>query len=197
MQVALVGALSFPRGGANCCAPPRLRTLLGKREMAPLEQLTCEHQMTESPCRPRSYVTGSKERVLMLRRLSTLLLVWVGLLGAALPAFACSMAALDRDCCPQNAPSSCGDGSRECLQAAAAICRASTSGAAQAVSIQASQLLQEGQAGPGGSPDLPVLPAWVLSSMDSAPWDDIPEPVSSPPRTDAALTYLHTGRLRL
>jgi hypothetical protein len=137
----------------------------------------------------------------MLRRLSTLLVVWVGLLGVALPALACSMAALDRDCCPQNAPSSCGDESRGCLKAAAAICRATVSGSSQAVSINASRLLQESHAGPCGSPDLPVLPVWVAHSMgmamDVARRYDVPAPASSPPRTDAALTYLHTGRLRL
>lgn len=127
----------------------------------------------------------------MLRRLSAVLVIWVGLLGAALPVLACSMAAQRHDCCPPGAPSPCDDGST------AAICCVSTPSSSQAVSITASRVLQDGHAGSSGSVDFLVLPLWIVSLMDVARRYDIPAPASPAPRTDAALTYLHTGRLRL
>jgi len=126
----------------------------------------------------------------MLRRLSVLLLIWVGLLGAAAPAFACPMAA-QHDCCPPQAPSPCGGAPAE------VICCVGTPASSQAVSVNSSRLLKEFPASPSGTPDLPVLPVWVASFPDLAHLYDMPASAPSAPRTDAALTYLRTGRLRL
>ena len=127
----------------------------------------------------------------MLRQLSAALVIWIGLLGAALPALACPQAAQHHDCCPPGAPSPCDGGP------AATICCVSAPSASQPVSINATRSLHEAHAGPGESPDVPVLLAWIASSMDPAPRYDIPMPAASAPPADAALTYLHTGRLRL
>lgn len=134
----------------------------------------------------------------MLRRLTALLVVCVGLLGAAVPALACSIAALDGDCCPQNSQSSCtGSEPGERLETAATNCCIAAPVPSHAESISSIRSLQDEHPVSSATPDSLSLPPWIAPSAGRIRKDYVLTPVSSPPRTSAALTYLHTGRLRL
>lgn len=134
----------------------------------------------------------------MSRRLIALLVVCVGLLGAAVPVLACSIAALDGDCCPQNSQSSCaGSEPGERLETAATNCCIAAPVPSHAESISSIRSLQDEHPASSATPESLSLPPWIASSAALNRNDCVFTPVSSPPRTDAALTYLHTGRLRL
>ena len=124
--------------------------------------LTCTRRMTES---------------LVMRRLTALLIVWVGLLGAIAPALACAMPASDGSCCPPDAPAECRQAWEfERLE-----------------TVEAARTSQHD----ARSPESPVIAAAPPSKANSAYRDEFIVPAESIARTDATLTYLKTGRLRL
>lgn len=134
----------------------------------------------------------------MLRRLTVLLVMWVGLLGAASPALACAMeAALAGDCCPPGSTLPCGErGSPDFNAVAPAICCVTASAPAPAVAIDSGRSLYK-QQDSSGSPGAVVLPVWVTSAPNLIHSTYIPAPAVTPPRLGGTLTYLQTGRLRL
>src|SRR5262245_48877695 len=112
-----------------------------------------------------------------MRRFLAMLVVLVGLIGAVAPAFACASAA-GGDCCPANAPSGCAPQ----YQPTAAV--------EPGRELQVAQLAL-------GSVD-PVVPTpSPVSLPDPQPAYRLAVPLLSAACTDASLTYLHTGRLRL
>ena len=135
----------------------------------------------------------------MLRRLTAVVVIGVSLLGAAFPAFACSLDASNSACCGQGgAPSPCtgGEGFVPALGVTAAICCASGQAASPNVAIDSGRTSHERGHHPS-SPDPYVLiarsaiwPVPVTASLAN------PSLIRSPPGT-AALTYLRTARLRL
>jgi hypothetical protein len=122
-----------------------------------------------------------------MRRYLAMLMVWVGLIGAGVPAFACASAAAAGDCCPPNAPSGCTS-VYEQIGVVQSMCCVTAAAPAQMVAA-------EGRS--HGSPDPNVLPVSPASSLDVRRADYVVEPLFSVRLTDASLTYLHTGRLRL
>ena len=132
----------------------------------------------------------------MLRRWSTLLVIWFGLLvGVASPELACATAK-SGDCCPQDSTSPCGEEKRDHDLGSLAACCVTAPPAPSAVWVEANRNAADQPHG-SGSPDTIVALAWfaTLSLHVRAPQSVVP--AMSLPRTDAALTWLHTGRLRL
>jgi len=137
------------------------------------------------------------EYLSVLRRLTVTLVLWLGLLGVGTPAFACSVAALDTDCCPQDTPAPCTDNDfNGGLSASAAFCCVAAPTPARTVSVDAGRNAPD-RKHDAGSPDPLGLPAWITSLPTVAAPPNITAVLVSPGRTDAALTYLRTGRLRL
>lgn len=132
----------------------------------------------------------------MLRRLSTVLVMWFGLLiGVAAPTLACAAAMPARVCCPEGTTSPCGGERVEEFNSLAACC-VSVPPAPAAALVDASRNARD-QTHDSGSPDPIFALAWLATYSASArPPSSVPAPVS-PPRPDAVLIYLRTGRLRL
>jgi hypothetical protein len=130
----------------------------------------------------------------VLRRLALSLVFWVGVLGVTSPALACAAPAeLERDCCPEGPSDPCGGGSTE---ARAPCCIAApATGGAVAADVTHRQLARPID---NDSPDPLVLTAWLQTLVIGAA---VPDPfVPKKPfsyLSDATLTYLRTGRLRL
>jgi len=133
----------------------------------------------------------------VLRRLAAVVVIWVSLLSAAFPAFACSLDASKSDCCG-GVPSPCTGGERfvPSLDITAAICCGSGHAAFPDVAIDTGRTSHERGHYPS-SPDPLALIAWSASWSVPVPARlIIPSLIRAPPNT-AALTYLHTARLRL
>jgi len=142
---------------------------------------------------------GNLEWLPVLRRLAAVVVIGVSLLSAAFPAFACSMDASKSDCCGQGgAPSFCTSGERFMppSDVTASMCCASGQAAFPDVAIGSGRTSHERGHYPS-SPDPVALIAWSASwSVPASTPRVTPSLIRSPPGT-AALTYLHTARLRL
>ena len=134
-----------------------------------------------------------RPEILRMRRFLALLMVWAGLIGAVGPAFACASAAAAGDCCPANAPSGCTP-VYEQVGVELSVCCVSAAAPAQIVAAEPGRELQQGDR---GSPDPVVLITSSASSHDLRRAVRLAAPLLSAQFTDASLTYLHTGRLRL
>jgi hypothetical protein len=121
------------------------------------------------------------------------LVVWIGVLGIASPVLACtSMAFVERDCCPQGTPAPCGGDRAAALECCVAAPPAVT---AAVVIAKAEQLQIDPRS---DSPDPVILPAWLETlSPRGPPSLQVVDLDRLGSNTDATLTYLHTGRLRL
>jgi len=134
----------------------------------------------------------------MLRRLTAVVVIGMSLLGGASPALACSLAASTDDCCgKQGASSPCsgGEGIMQPTDATMACCVSGHAAFPRVAtdSRRASHERDHRQT----SPDPVVLIAWYASWSAPVPTRLItPSLIRSPPSA-AALTYLHTARLRL
>jgi len=128
-----------------------------------------------------------------MRRFLASLLVFAGLVGAGVPAFACASAAAAGDCCPANAPSGCTPEYQQ-FGIEQSTCCATAAAPAQIVAAEPGR---EVQGRNPGSPDPTVLPVSPASSPGLRRAGTAVEPLFSARFTDASLTYLHTGRLRL
>lgn len=133
-----------------------------------------------------------------MRRLTALLVLWVGLLGAISPAFACAVTTSNGDCCPADASSECRQAwAFERLESASAAmyCLAPAM-PSQAVAIALAGNPNEPQHD-GRLPEPSAIVVWADFFPDIAPQREFIAPISVDARTDATLTYLKTGRLRL
>lgn len=120
----------------------------------------------------------------MLRQLTALLLVWVGL-AVGTPALACSLATADRDCCSEGATIT------------KACCAAASVSPAAAPALDANRPLLVGTADAGSPDPLIVLAARATSFTDALRVAIFTGPLLIPAHTDTIPTYLSTGRLRL
>lgn len=130
-----------------------------------------------------------------MRRLIALLVVWAGLLAAGSPALACATAAAAGDCCPPGAPSGCSQTYAQ-LDVVANICCVSAPAPSQIVSVESVRerhVLQQDN----GSHDPLVIVSKSNALTEFQQRFQFTAPLVSSASTDAALTYLHTGRLRL
>jgi hypothetical protein len=157
------------------------RSRLANCEGVPQEQLT--------------YWCAIAESRASMHRFIAFLVLWAGLLGVGSPAFACAAAASAGDCCPPGAPSGCTQ-ALEQLDIEATVCCITAAAPSQMVSAERGRELQAVQ------DDCRSADPIAIVSTSSA----LPDPGSSPrltvsslssARTDARLTYLRTGRLRL
>jgi hypothetical protein len=133
-----------------------------------------------------------------VRRLTALLVLWVGLLGALSPAFACEMAASGGNCCPADASSECRQAwafERMESASAAMYCLAPAM-PSQVVGIEAAARNPHDPQHAGGSPEASAVLSWgALAGI--TPQREFNAPLKVDARTDATLIYLKTGRLRL
>jgi hypothetical protein len=120
-----------------------------------------------------------------MRRFIAFLVLWAGLLGVGSPAFACAAAAAAGDCCPPGAPSGCTQTYEQLAAASSQIVSAERGRDLQAV--------QDDCRSP--DPITIVSTPFPLPDLRSPPRPDAS--IVSSARTDASLTYLRTGRLRL
>jgi hypothetical protein len=133
-----------------------------------------------------------------MRLSAALLVLWLGLLGALSPAFACPEARSDGSCCPSDAPADCRiawtlersefRGSVSCVAAPVA----------SQVAFDAANWQRDAAASDGGLTTwwalLPATPAESRRGFSAALLLIGNDASSS---ADASLTYLRTGRLRL
>jgi hypothetical protein len=132
------------------------------------------------------------------RRFTTVVLICISLLAVALPAFACSRAALNCNCCPADGSAVCNPGKTETIRtdAAAELCCVDQSVASRTVASEVHRPSHERKF-PRGSPDPATLITWPISRTASRSGDLILLPSAGFVRSDGRLTYLHTARLRL
>ncbi len=132
----------------------------------------------------------------MLRRWSVILVVVFGLLaGVAAPALSCAAAAKG-DCCPQGSTSPCDEEKRQHDSGSVEACCVNVAAEPSAVGAEPSRNMPDRQHD-SGSPDPIVTFAWFATLSSHLRPPQLLAPAILLPRTDAALTYLHTGRLRL
>lgn len=129
-----------------------------------------------------------------MRRLFPLLVLWIGLIGAGAPAFACATAAAAGDCCPPGSPTGCAQ-PYEQLGAEAIVCCATADTPSAMVAADAGRELQIAQ-GDHESADPAAAVASILSVLDLRD-SKLALPVTDSVLADASLTYLTTARLRL
>ncbi len=123
-----------------------------------------------------------------MRRLTALLVVWVGLLGAIAPAFACAMPATGGSCCPSDAPAECRQAWEfERLETVP------SPAPSKMISVEPAQKSQHD----APSPESAVIAAASPYIASFERRGEFIAPAESIARTDATLTYLKTGRLRL
>jgi hypothetical protein len=176
--------------GSNCSAE------IGARSILPSPEHQCDWTLTTaSPnlCDDGCPIDcGSSVRVSVLQRLMALLVLWAGLLGVGSQALACVTSAPADDCCPPGVPSPCGDPGTSGSTPTTICCVV----APTPDSIVASNVCQPEAKRSFGSPG-PLGPPTATAQATSACRVAIPTLSHSPLHSDARLTYLRTGRLRL
>jgi hypothetical protein len=133
----------------------------------------------------------------LARRFTTWLVIWIALLGTAMPVLACAAGDWGDGCCPATTNAPCAGGSSEVAwQTTVASCCSAAPTSAQGVSVRPGRDANA-SVQPSGSPEPFVAASWptVGSGVATAPLT--PRFAIPPHRADAALTYLRTGRLRL
>lgn len=129
----------------------------------------------------------------MSRRLIALLVIWVGLLGAAYPVLACAANMQPAGgCCPGGTDTPCDE---QPPATGAAVCCVAAPAPAQAAVLDAfrSGTLIEHDV---GAPDATGPPGPPHAAVSHAACRQL-VPLAVPPRDDLSLTYLRTARLRL
>jgi len=129
-----------------------------------------------------------------MRRLLSLLLLWVGLIGAGAPAFACTTAAAAGDCCPPGRASGCTEVYAQ-LGSDAIVCCISAAASSALVTVEPGREPQLAHC-ERGSAD-PIATAASAHAILDVRGSNLVLPVITAARTDSSLTYLHTARLRL
>jgi hypothetical protein len=130
--------------------------------------------------------------------LTAIVVIWASLFWAAAPALACSLSTFNKDCCPVGSSAPCAGAARSArhFDAVEMPCCASGQATVADVAIDSGRASHERGHYPT-SPDSFLLIAWSASWLASVPTaPTIPSNVRPPP-SFAALTYLHTARLRL
>ncbi len=128
----------------------------------------------------------------MLHRFTALLLVGFGL-AFAMPALSCSSGAVGTDCCPEDG-SPCNETSTTDLSVASC-CLTPAAPLLGTANIEAPRSIHDVKDDPGSSD--PAVHSAPLLWLDAARPLPVLIDVEPSVRSDARLTYLNTGRLRL
>ena len=151
--------------------------------------------MKASSIQQLTYGCGMPESLTDMRRFIALLIFCAGFLGAGSPALACATAAAAGDCCPPGAPSGCTQ-AYEQLDIEASICCFTAAAPSQLVAADRGHELQVVQLERRSADPIDAGAfAPVFAALRYPTHLDVPAVSASP--TDASLTYLRTGRLRL
>jgi hypothetical protein len=135
----------------------------------------------------------------VLSRLTAVVVIWVSLLGAAFPALACALTASNSECCGQSGTAlRCARdvGFGQPREATTALCCASGHEAFPGVAYDSERTSPE-RGHDLSSTDPFVLIAWSASWFAPTLAPLTTPSLVRPPPSAAALTYLHTARLRL
>jgi hypothetical protein len=130
----------------------------------------------------------------MRHRFAIVLVAWLGLLWAYSPALACARIA-DRDCCPAGPGAPC-DGRGIDLSTVAALCCAAAPAASPTVAADVARAAHVQPHTPDSLDTIAAL-AWLAIAGAFTRPPPLAPPEIARVRPDAALTYLHTLRLRL
>jgi hypothetical protein len=130
-----------------------------------------------------------------MRRLTAILVIWLSLLGVAMPVLACSMGAAGQGCCPAGTQSPCGAGSESQWNPTVDLCCSAGLISANAPSVEPNRNIQSPLH--PGTPDQFVVGGGTTADTGSAAAQSLVSSSIPSKRADAALTYLRTRRLRL
>jgi hypothetical protein len=131
-----------------------------------------------------------------MRRLTSILAIWLSLVGVAMPVLACSMGVDAAGCCPVGTQSPCGGSGESQWNATVALCCSTGPTSTAGPSVDEPNRSSRDPLHPG-TPDQFAASGWITIKPLSAA-AHLVFPTSIPThRADAALTYLRTGRLRL
>jgi hypothetical protein len=125
-----------------------------------------------------------------MRRLSAILGVWLGLLGVAMPALACSAGV--EACCPVGKSLPCGTGSGLQATAPFSLCCSAGPTSTSALAVKPNRDVDSSLKFTTAT--LPAVSNSTADTPAAQPFFPYSLPVQ---RADASLTYLRTGRLRL
>ena len=130
-----------------------------------------------------------------MRRLTTILAIWLSLLGVAMPVLACSMGVAADGCCPVQTQSPCGGSGESQWNTTVTLCCSAGPTSASGPSVEPSRNTQA-PLHPGAPDQLVIGSRTTTNPGSAAPQLNFPSSIPTH-RADAALTYLRTGRLRL
>jgi hypothetical protein len=126
-----------------------------------------------------------------VRRLTTILVSWLSLVGVAMPVLACSLGGTGAGCCPAQTQPPCGTSEAQ-WSATVTVCCSAGPQSTSAVAVKPNRDVQSFFG--SDTATLTIVGNWTPGSASAR----AVAPSSIPARrADAALTYLHTGRLRL
>ena len=159
-------------------------------------ELTAWSTILEHPSRLAVHFRSMGHIGTVFRRLTTPLIVWLGLLSVIAPAVTCAAAVSQGDCCPSKAPAPCG----ECPDKRAPSIRTQPHCVTAPVQAIATSAMSQSAAENGihpGSADATIV--FDLPSLAMQPRAAIAGCSGSAAHfaSCAAFTYLVTGRLRL
>jgi hypothetical protein len=138
---------------------------------------------------------GKRELLQVLRRLTAMLFVWVGLLGPASAAFACATLALKADCCPADSSGPCSDQTTGAQPALPATCCVAAPTRSKELTLESRRSDRELDRN-SDPPELAINAGWAAPSRPVALAGAAPL-AATDARSDGTLTFLLTGRLRL
>jgi hypothetical protein len=175
------------------------RCARGRRSRSRSAALTYRHQMREprtafARCDSTTLSNAPLEPEIVLRRLTTLLVLSFVVLGMTTPALACAVASTQHDCCPDGSTAPCS-GETPSIDSSGPVAACCVVAPPTSVLNGASGAQAE-QPKHSSAPD-PFLTAAWLAALTSTHLSSTPTPAVIPVRTDGELTYLRTGRLRL
>jgi hypothetical protein len=130
-----------------------------------------------------------------MRRLTAILVFWLSLLGVAMPVLACSMGVAADGCCAVRSQSPCGGSGDSQWNATVTLCCSAGPASASGPSVEPSRSTQAPLH--PGTPHQLVVSGWTTTNPVNAAAQLVFASSISTHRADAALTYLHTRRLRL
>lgn len=133
-----------------------------------------------------------------MRRLSSLFVIWLGLLSVAVPAMACANSSRNADCCPAGVPAPCGEcpskGAPPVNRSSAHCAPAPVQAGAPTAVANYELVFQDVQPSP---PAFPAMLGYFASNILAAQFHAARQSDDNATFSSQSPAYLVTGRLRL